>query len=107
MVQITLLGKRKRGAMEFGQRLKLLCVEWVDSAKATELERHFREQGVEMAHQAIGSYFSGRSIPELPRLVAMMDAMELDEEQRRTLVQAYAERRPGLKEICSYLVDIC
>jgi hypothetical protein len=31
----------------------------------------------------------------------------LDEDEKRSLVQAYAERRPGLKEICSYLVDIC
>jgi hypothetical protein len=106
-MRLTLLGKKGRAAVTFGQRLKVLCIEWVDSTKATELEEYFRERGVEVAHQAIGSYFSGRSVPELPRLVAMMEAMELDEDEKRSLVQAYAERRPGLKEICSYLVDIC
>jgi hypothetical protein len=57
-MRLTLLGKKGRAAVTFGQRLKVLCIEWVDSTK-------------------------------------------------RSLVQAYAERRPGLKEICSYLVDIC
>ncbi len=90
--------------MDFGQRLKILGIEWKNTVKTTDLERHFAECGLEISHQAIGSYFSGRSVPEETRLVAMMDAMELDEEQRRELVASYADRRPGLRQICSYLV---
>lgn len=91
--------------MGFGQRLKLLCVEWVNSTKATELETHFKDRGVEISHQAIWSYFTDRSLPEEKRLVAMMDAMKLEEDQRRELAESYAERKPGLREICGYLVN--
>lgn len=91
--------------MSFGQKLKILCVEWMNTLTATELEAHFKERGVDVSHQAIGSYFSGRSVPKEKHLVAIMDAMELDDEQRRELVESYAERRPGLREICGYLVN--
>jgi hypothetical protein len=103
-MELTLATWRRRLEMDFGQRLKILSVEWQNTAKTTELERLFAEHGITISHQAIGSYFSGRSLPEEKRLVEMMDAMDLDDEQRRELVASYADRRPGLREICSYLV---
>jgi hypothetical protein len=94
---------RKRGQMSFGQTLHYTVVRLLNIRTATALETYFKSKGLEVSHQAINSYYSERSLPEPDRLLAMMEALELDYEERRVLVETYADRRPGLRQICLYL----
>jgi hypothetical protein len=89
--------------MEFRKTLRIMCIQYLNLSKATELAQYFKEHGVYISHQAFGTYFSERSIPEPERLLEMMDALGLSHEDRKALVRAYVERRPGLGELSRYL----
>jgi len=96
---------RERGHMSFGQTLNYTVLRLLNIKTATGLEAYLKERGVDVSHQAINSYYSERSVPEPDRLLAMMDALELDYEERQVLVETYADRKPGLRQLCLYLKE--